>query len=168
MSAFSGILRDSLIEWSEKSPGDIPAGKVKTWLRNKMLTGKSPASPQTRRRKKELPATPEGQAVIIDDERFAVGAMTEAMQCVANWLIARGHIHRDKCPIHTSTKAKKRYFIHTSPVHPGGNEFLSPQPLEEGLFLEAHAGNPQNKQRACRLMAEYGYREDILQFIGFD
>ena len=48
LNAFSGTLREYLVKWSDKGPGEIPAGKVKTWLRKKMFSGQFAASTQTR------------------------------------------------------------------------------------------------------------------------
>ena len=168
LNAFSGTLREYLVKWSDKGPGEIPAGKVKTWLRKKMFSGQFAASTQTQQRKQPPPVPPDGYAVIIDGERFAVRAMTEAMQCVANWLIQRGHVTREECPITLSDRTRNRYFIHTSPKHPDGNNFRSSMPLANGLYLEAHSSRSQNIGYAYRLLARCGYPKDILQFAGFN
>ena len=168
LGAFSGVLRDSIVDWSKRSSGEFPAGKVKSWLRQKMFSGRpSKTRPSPKPDPEPVPAR-RGYAVIIDGERFDVRAMTEAMQCVANWLIHRSHIGREECPIQISGKSKSRYFIHTEPGHPSGKKFFSPQQLANGLFLEAHAGTSQNMQYACRLLERYGYSRDILQFAGFN
>lgn len=166
LNAFSGVLRDSIVDWSGRGSGEFPAGKVKAWLRKKMFSSRAPTRRLTDQRERNLSVSMDGNAVIIDGERMAVGKMTEAMQCVANWLIQRGHIEPHECPI-PITNSTDRCFIHTEPVHPNGDSFRGEKRLANGLYLETHAGNPQNVTYAYRLIERYGYSNDILRFVGF-
>lgn len=166
LAPYAVALREALVKWSNKPQGEIPSRTVSSWLRKKMFRDSAPTRRPTERDNEEQPVPMDGYAVIIDGERMAVGKMTEAMQCVANWLVQRGHIEPHECPI-PITKSTGRCFIHTEPVHPNGDSFRGAKRLDNGLYLETHAGSPQNMQYAYRLFERYGYSNDILRFAGF-
>ena len=109
-----------------------------------------------------------GRAVILDGKRIAVTSMVEVCQAVGNWLIERGHVNHNECPIVTSTRSKTRYFIHTQPKHPNGNAFHSKKRLNNGLYIEAHASRGANHGYLRILLARYGYSQDTMKLEGFD
>ena len=94
--------------------------------------------------------------------------MAKRLQHLANWLIERGHIKSEECPIRISQWAQSRYFIHTKPQHPSGRDFFLPKQLSNGLYLEAHSSQKQNITYARLLLERYDYPPSTLQLIGFD
>ena len=53
----------------------------------------------------------------------------------AEWLTHTGQLTADRCPIRNNGRVS---IVHTEPRHESGGEFLNPQRLSNGLFLNKH------------------------------
>ena len=73
----------------------------------------------------------------------------------ADWLVREGLIVGSKCPV-TVGNMRKRYLIHSTPLHPQGQRFVNDKRLSNGLHLES-SYSAKGIARLCgQLLAEFG------------
>ena len=84
---------------------------------------------------------------------------TDLFVIVAKHLVETGKISAQDCPI--SKKRSKRYFLHTEPIHPNGNEFINKKEIGkeicgEELWLMTHDNSQSLYANACWLLDKFG------------
>ena len=111
-------------EYSSRASLDSDAwmtfGQLKEWSQNKLANGNSikPSRLQS----------PEGKEI-------DVSSWADLLLETSEWLIRKGLLTKDDCPVTTGRMAK-RYLIHVTPVHPSERKFESSAQLSNGLYLE--------------------------------
>ena len=97
----------------------------------------------------------------IQNDSFDVENVYAILTYTAEWLIKRGHIRRDECPVKVS-RGPKRYLINTNPIHSDGDRFQSIRKLSNGLYMEVGYNRLRAEIIAKGLLEKYGYSEDLL------
>lgn len=83
---------------------------------------------------------------------------------VANFLISKGKIHRNNCPIYTPSGT--RYLISTSPRQPNGKGFFNPANLKANLYLEKNWSSSDCLSHSKYLIDNYKHGDDF--YVNFD
>ena len=78
----------------------------------------------------------------------------------AEWLIKKGGLKEDRCPIATG---HKRNLVNTQPKHRYGDDFRAPKKLSNGLYIETHASTAGCITNARKLLERCGYRGNMLE-----
>ncbi|RLI76550.1 hypothetical protein DRO97_00455 [Archaeoglobales archaeon] len=78
----------------------------------------------------------------------------------AEWLIKKGKLRRDMCPIPSGPKMN---IINIEPKHRYGNNFRNPKKLSNGLYLETAFSTAACIKNARKLLERCGYRGDMLE-----
>ena len=98
------------------------------------------------------------QGISPTEVRFPDGSSTSAISWrramieSALWLFEKGYLKPSICPVQTPT-AKKRYLVHTIPLHPSGSRFKSSAPIGS-LHLETNA-NPDTLMNQTRFIIQH-------------
>ena len=85
-----------------------------------------------------------------DSQRTQIKNWTEALVESVRWLMDKGVLNANQCPIiGTSSPKAHRYMVHTQPVHSNGAPFTYPLEMN-GLYIEKHDNHKAlvNKTRA--------------------
>lgn len=162
LNAFSGVLRDSIVDWSGRGSGEFPAGKVKTWLRKKMFPGGPPSVRKRRPQHTSSSRQETGRTIVLDGEHIPSKPANGVLIKTAEWLVARGKLQHSDCPVGLE---QSRYQVHTRAQHDNGSPFASPKELSNGLFLEINHSGPDCIRKALELLKICGYTSpgEILQ-----
>lgn len=104
----------------------------------------------------------------IDGEIFEVRHPYEFLVNAAEWLIKKGKLGQDNCPVPIGTK---RYLVNIEPKHRYGDNFRAPRRLSNGLHIETHysvAGCIRNAERLLNRLtdhrARYDFEDDVNRF----
>ena len=126
-----------------------------------------PSQPTSQSRLRPTPSDM-GRAIVLDGEHIPIKRSNEVLIQTAEWLVARGKLRSQNCPIPFGRGG--RYLVHIQAQHHNGNRFFSPKTLSNGLFLEAHGSTSGMIKCAFDLLKHCGYTppEDTLKFSGFD
>lgn len=100
--------------------------------------------------------------IIMNGEQFPIKYSYEILVTTAEWLIKKGHINRQECPLFFS---KRRNLIHYEPIHQNHKKFFAPRKLSNGLYIETHASKNQLINLSKKLLGQYNYSEEILEII---
>ena len=107
------------------------------------------------------------RAIVLSGKRIPIKkSNNEVLIQTAEWLIGRGKLRRDNCPIPLGRG--ERYLVHTRNLHPNGNRFQRSKNLSNRLFLEVSFSTRDLIKHARRLLERYGYPPSTLKLIGFD
>jgi len=96
----------------------------------------------------------------IGSDVFEIRNSYEILINTAEWLIRKGKIKRNNCPIPIG---RKRHLINTEPKHRFGDSFRAPKRLSNGLFIEVHYSTAGCINNARRLLERFGFSGDILE-----
>ena len=121
-------------------------GQLKEWSQNKLANGNSTKPSRLQ--------SPEGKEI-------DVSSWADLLLETSEWLIRKGLLTKDDCPVTTGRMAK-RYLIHVTPVHPSKQKFAQSKPLSNGLFLE-RSYNVHSLVQQCELLLER-FDQDPAQF----
>jgi len=99
--------------------------------------------------------------VRIKTESFDVENVYAILTYTAEWLIERGHITRDECPVKVS-RGPKWDLINTVPSHSNGERFRRIRKLSNGLYMEVAYNRAGAERMARELLEKYGYSKDLL------
>ena len=78
----------------------------------------------------------------------------DMLKSIAQYLVETGQISAQNCPVHK--ERKKRYLVHTQPIHGTGCEFASKQEIGD-LWLETFSGGViEMHKNACWLLEHFG------------
>lgn len=79
---------------------------------------------------------------------------------VTKWLVVKNLLGSGDCPIQ-SPGARRRYIVHTAPIHKSGKEFVLP--VEAGsLYIETHLNVREIIDKTCHIIKHVG--QDASQF----
>lgn len=122
---------------------------------------------------KELITPTEGKEVVIFPEppirlrkmrisgdTFEIRNSYEILTNAAEWLIRKGKLRKENCPI---ASGHKRYLVNTQPKHRYGDDFRASRTLSNGLFIETHYNTASCITNARKLLERCGYRGDMLE-----
>lgn len=99
-------------------------------------------------------------SIIIKGEKIGITRVNQILIETANWLIRNGKLQKSNCPI--SVSRGTRNLINSEPVHKDNTEFIGPNPLSNGLFVETNSDRQNTLEYAKRLFEHFGYpRNDI-------
>lgn len=107
----------------------------------------------------EKPAAPRSLLLPDQSERPIVKWYDIFVE-VTEWLIRRGVVTAEACPI---TLSGKRYIIHDTPVQANGNPFRSSRKLSNGLYLCTHESSAGIVRLSNLLLRNFN--QDPAQFI---
>ena len=137
-------------EYSSRASLDSDAwmtfGQLKEWSQNKLANGNSTKPSRLQ--------SPEGKEI-------DVSSWADLLLETSEWLIRKGLLTKDDCPVTTGRMAK-RYLIHVTPVHPSEHKFVSSAQLSNGLYLE-RSYNVNSLVQQCELLLER-FDQDPAQF----
>ena len=137
-------------EYSSRASLDSDAwmtfGQLKEWSQNKLANGNSTKPSRLQ--------SPEGKEI-------DVSSWADLLLETSEWLIRKGLLTKDDCPVTTGRMAK-RYLIHVTPVHPSEHKFASSAQLSNGLYLE-RSYNVNSLVQQCELLLER-FDQDPAQF----
>jgi hypothetical protein len=107
------------------------------------------------------PSPPESPRTMkIERESFSVRNSYDMLVLTAEWLIKKGKLRKDNCPV---VAGHKRYLVNTEPKHRYGGEFRAPKKLSNGLFIETHYSTSQCIINARKLLAHCGLNGSLLE-----
>ncbi len=109
--------------------------------------------------------TASGRFIELSGMSIPINRSNEVLIQTAEWLIARGKLGPQVCPVPLSGK---RYLVHTRNQHSDGKPFTSEKKLSNGLFLEVNFSTRNLIQNARHLLNHLGYPPTTLKLIGFD
>ena len=95
----------------------------------------------------------------IGTDTYEIRNVYEILTNTAEWLIRKGKLKKDDCPIVTG---HKRNLINTQPKHRYGGNFSAPKRLSNGLYIETHYNTANCINNARRLLEKYGHHGDML------
>ena len=121
-------------------------GQLKEWSQNKLANGNSTKPSRLQ--------SPEGKEI-------DVSSWADLLLETSEWLIRKGLLTKDDCPV-TTGRMKKTYLIHVTPVHPSKRKFAQSKPLSNGLYLERNY-NMKSLVQHCELLLER-FDQDPAQF----
>ena len=137
-------------EYSSRASLDSDAwmtfGQLKEWSQDKLANGNSTKPSRLQ--------SPEGKEI-------DVSSWADLLLETSEWLIRKGLLTKDDCPVTTGRMAK-RYLIHVTPVHPSEHKFVSSAQLSNGLYLE-RSYNANSLVQQCELLLER-FDQDPAQF----
>lgn len=96
----------------------------------------------------------------IERDTFPVRYSYEILVNTAEWLVKKGKLRREDCPI---PAGHKRNLVNTEPKHRFGDEFRAPKKLSNGLYIETHFGRPQCITHAIRLLEHFGFDRNLIK-----
>ncbi len=96
----------------------------------------------------------------IGSDKYAIRNSYDILVNTAEWLIKRGKLRREDCPI---ASGHKRNLVNTQPTHRYGDNFRAPKRLSNSLYIETHYSTASCITNARKLLKRFGYREDMLE-----
>ena len=92
----------------------------------------------------------------IDGQEYPTRSWADLFAVIAEWLIARGDITHETCPIRLN--GATRHHIHFKPEHGNGINWESQsRQLSNGLLMFNHGPSDERVRRSQRLLQEFGY-----------
>ena len=166
LKPFSDTLREFLINWCEKPPGEVSSRAVSAWLRTKLFPGRRPKLRRSLIDKKQRTSKKSPlkvNAVVIAGEHIPVRHANEVLIQTAEWLVKEGKLHSGVCPVIVGSG--DLYLIHREPVQPNGDDFRGAKELSNGLFVTTNFGTRPLIGKCRDLLIQFGYSPDIVQVI---
>ena len=102
--------------------------------------------------KRRLP--PPNAIKFPDSSTKPIRYWVDMLKSIAQYLVETGQISAQNCPVHK--ERKKRYLVHTQPIHGTGCEFAGKQEIGD-LWLETFSGGViEMHKNACWLLEHFG------------
>ena len=175
LTEYTRIFRKHFGEWIGLSTRDVSKSDAEDLLREMIaLELQPPQAPPnqtpkpTPSRKPPSPLPDTGRVVVLNKEHYPVKFAYEILLQTAEWLVKQNKLNREVCSILPGEKSKKRYLIHTQPIHKSGLPFKRPKQLSNGLYLEVNYSQGKSIRLAYDLLDRYSYPSSTLRLIGFD
>ncbi|MCY4525541.1 MAG: type I restriction enzyme HsdR N-terminal domain-containing protein [Anaerolineaceae bacterium] len=162
LNAFSGVLRDSIVNWSGRGSGEIPAGKVKTWLRRKMFSLQNDSKSPQRLRPVPSSGQETGLTVVLEEEHFHAENYRYVLVYTAEWLVKRGRLDR---PVRIG-KAENDLVNHYSEHKEQRRKHL--KDLSNGLSIYTNYTPKDSVKNARKLLEFFDYDPKILRIIEYN
>lgn len=96
----------------------------------------------------------------IERDTFPVRNSYEVLVNAAEWLVKKGKLRRDNCPV---VSGHKRHLVNIAPKHRYGDDFRAPKKLSNGLFVETHYSTTHCIANARRLLEHCGFSGTLLE-----
>ncbi len=97
----------------------------------------------------------------IGTDNYEIKSSNEVLINTAEWLIRKGKLKRDDCPIATG-HTRTRNLVNIQPIHRDGRAFINPKKLSNGLHIETNHSRAGCITNARQLLEKFGYRGNIL------
>lgn len=120
--------------------------------------------------------TPEAtRYIVIQGERRDCKRAPDIFVQTAEWLVQRGKLTADKCPVILRLKVPDastiendpprlcRFHVNTEPKHAQERDFIEPKQLSNGLWVETKVSRSDAEAYARRLLEWAGYDPGILE-----
>lgn len=107
----------------------------------------------------EHPPPPPTRRMKIGTDAYAIDKWNEVLINTAEWLVRKGKLKRDDCPIPSGHIWN---LVNTQPKHRNGKDFNAPKKLSNGLYIETTYNSTNCINNARKLLEKYGYKSDIL------
>jgi len=99
----------------------------------------------------------------LDGEAHEYTNEIEVLKVTAEWLVHRGELTAEKCPVSVSRFQKgHRYLVHTRPVHSEGQPFGTEHRLSNELILEANQDSGAVIKFTRLLLEQFGHSGTLL------
>ena len=110
--------------------------------------------------KGQKPPPPNAEIKFPDSSTKPIKYWVDLLKSVAQHLVETGQISALNCPVHK--ERKKRYLVHTKPIHGTGCKFEREQEIGE-LWLETFSGSLiEMHKNVCWLIEKYGDPSTVL------
>jgi hypothetical protein len=96
----------------------------------------------------------------VGDKTFDVKNSYDVLVNTAEWLIKKGKLRREDCPV---LSGHKRYLVNAAPKHRYGQAFRAPKKLSNGLFIETHYSTAHCIANARKLLEHFGFKGELLE-----
>lgn len=96
----------------------------------------------------------------IEHDSFPVRNSYDILVNTAEWLVKKGKLRRDNCPV---VSGHKRYLVNIAPKHRYGDDFRAPKKLSNGLFVETHYSTADCIANARKLLEHCGFKGTLLE-----
>ncbi len=96
---------------------------------------------------------------ILNGKEYKAKNEYEILKETCEFLIKEGKLNANTVPIESG---HTRYIVNVKPVHKNDNDFLSPQKLSNGLYMEAHNSYESTIKNSRLLLKRFGYPKDTL------
>ena len=138
------------------------AEEIEEFIEERLHESLSPQPPEEPFPPESLPgATIEGpREMRIDRDSFTVRNSYEILVNTAEWLIRKGKLRKETCPV---PSGHKRYLVNFEPKHRYGDAFRQGRKLSNGLFIETHYGTASCIANARKLLEHHGFNSAILE-----
>ena len=94
-------------------------------------------------------------------EEILINSWADSISEVANWLIRKGKLSREDCPVSLG-RAKKRCIINATPHHLDGTTFDQKRDLLDDMYIHTHYRSSHMISNTRNLLRKFG--EDPSQF----
>ena len=98
----------------------------------------------------------------IGTDTYGIRYSYDILVKTAEWLIAKGKLKRDDCPI---VAGHRRNLVNTQPKHRYGDDFRAPRKLSNGLYIETLESTAGSIKSARRLLEKYKYQGNMLNVV---
>ena len=98
----------------------------------------------------------------IERDTFPVRNSFDMLVNTAEWLIKRGKLRKDNCPV---VAGHKRYLVNIEPKHRYGDDFRAPKRLSSGLIIETHFSTSHCIIKARELLEHCGFKGSSLEVL---
>jgi len=107
-----------------------------------------------------IPITEPPRKMRVGTDTYEIRNSYDILVDTAEWLIRRGKLGRENCPI---SSGHKRNLVNTQPKHRYGDDFRAPKRLSNGLYIETHYNTASCITNARKLLERCGCRRDMLE-----
>lgn len=96
----------------------------------------------------------------IERDSFQVRNSYEILVNTAEWLVKKGKLRRESCPV---ASGHKRHLVNIEPKHRYGDDFRAPRKLSNGFFVETHYSTANCIANARKLLEHCGFNGSLLE-----
>lgn len=151
---YRGIIKKSLNQLLTESPENRITDLQKP------TTEKTETKKKTNKTRKSKIERP--KKIMIGNDSYSISKSLEILTITAEWLISKGNLTTEDCPVSTGHKKHKRNLVNTIPKHKNNVAFRAPKRLSNGLYIETHYSKFGCIINAQRLLEKYGFKKEKL------
>lgn len=160
LEPFTQIAREKFAIRHNKRPAEIPFRPIREAVQSKFFEESHPPPPPDDLSDYQHDPLTNWGAVIIDGQRFPMRYKKDVLVQTAEWLIMRGKIKHESCPVRIGRGAS--YLINTRNLHSDGKPFTNPRRLSNGLFMHTNFSASDSLKHAQNLLRHFGFSPKIL------
>lgn len=160
MSLTKGVVPVFLSIAKEAHPDyDLTSEEVTDFIQERLseIISSQPESPPLL---EEIPTSESPRTMRIERDTFTVRNSYDVLMNTAEWLIKKGRLRRENCPV---VSGHKRYLVNVAPKHRYGDDFCAPKKLSNGLFIETNYSTSQCIANARKLLEHCGLSGTLLE-----